>query len=201
MRSLPSFVTALLTIAWYGIAGIMAIALCLGVASPFIDLSGFEMDLPVSFSVDAARAAAPSIGVEQARIENARGSLVFPYAGRGSLAAPAAAVILMLAIVLWALGQLRAVFRTLGHGRPFVPENAIRVRRLGYAVILGECARVAVVFFANYTAMTRFSADGLRFDAWPHLNLFAIGHGLIILAIAEVFRAGTTLDEDQSLTV
>lgn len=201
MRSLPSFVTALLTFAWYGVAAILAIAVCLVAASPFIDLNGVEIDLPVSFSVDAARVTAPSIGVDHARIEDARGSLVFPYAGRASLAAPAAAVVLLLALALWALGQLRAIFRTLVHGRPFVPENAIRVRRLGYAVLLGECARAAVIFSANYTAMTRFSADGLRFDAWPHLNLFAIGHGLIILAIAEVFRAGTTLDEDQSLTV
>ena len=49
--------------------------------------------------------------------------------------------------------------------------------------------------------MTHFSADGLRFDAWPDLNVFAILHGLIILVIAEVFRAGTRLDEDQSLTI
>ena len=58
-----------------------------------------------------------------------------------------------------------------------------------------------MVFSANSFAMTHFSADGLRFDARPDLNVFAIVNGLIILAIAEVFRAGTRLDEDQSLTV
>ena len=49
--------------------------------------------------------------------------------------------------------------------------------------------------------MTHFSANGLRFDARPDLNVFTIVHGLIILAIAEVFRTGTRLDEDQSLTI
>ena len=49
--------------------------------------------------------------------------------------------------------------------------------------------------------MTHFSANGLRFDARPDLNILTIVHGLIILAIAEVFRTGTRLDEDQSLTI
>ena len=50
-------------------------------------------------------------------------------------------------------------------------------------------------------AMTHLSAGGLRFDAWPAINAFAIIDGVIILVIAEVFRAGTRLDEERSLTV
>ncbi len=60
---------------------------------------------------------------------------------------------------------------------------------------------IEIVFFENYYAMTHFSANGLRFDARPDVNVFAIIYGLIILVIAEVFRAGTRLDEEQSLTV
>ena len=58
-----------------------------------------------------------------------------------------------------------------------------------------------MVFFENYYVAVHFSADGLRFHAWPDINVFAIIHGLSILVIAEVFRAGTQLDEEQSLTV
>jgi hypothetical protein len=49
--------------------------------------------------------------------------------------------------------------------------------------------------------MTNFSAQGLRFVAAPDLDLVAIVLGLIILVIAEVFRTGTRLREDQSLTI
>jgi hypothetical protein len=49
--------------------------------------------------------------------------------------------------------------------------------------------------------MTHFQANGLRFSAHSEFNVFAIINGLIILVIAEVFRAGTRLDEEQSLTV
>lgn len=81
----------------------------------------------------------------------------------------------MFGLALWVLGQLRAVFRTLRDGRPFVPDNAARIRWIGCGVILGELARTAVVFFENSYAATYFSAVGLQFDARPDLNLFAIG--------------------------
>ena len=45
------------------------------------------------------------------------------------------------------------------------------------------------------------AAEGLRFETHADLNVFAIVLGLIILVIAEVFTAGTRLDEDQSLTI
>ena len=108
---------------------------------------------------------------------------------------------IMFALALWVLGNLRAVFRTLRDGRPFVRANATRIRTIAWLFIIGELARAAMVFFQNYYAMTHFSADGLRFDAPLDLNFTAIIDGLIILVIAEVFRAGTRLDEEQSLTV
>jgi hypothetical protein len=75
------------------------------------------------------------------------------------------------------------------------------LRRNLWAVIVGEVARSAVIFFENHYAMTHFSAAGLVFDERPHLNAFAIINGVIILVIAEVFREGTRLDEDRSLTI
>ena len=49
--------------------------------------------------------------------------------------------------------------------------------------------------------MTNFAAEGLRFEARPDFNVVAVICGLIILVIAEVFREGTRLDEEQSLTI
>lgn len=99
------------------------------------------------------------------------------------------------------LGQLRALFRTLSDGQPFVPANAWRIRRIGWAIIVAELARTAVVWFEGYYAMTHFHAEGFHFAAQTELNLFVIVNGLILLVIAEVFRTGTRLDEEQSLTV
>jgi hypothetical protein len=58
-----------------------------------------------------------------------------------------------------------------------------------------------LVFTKNDYAMTNVVIPGLKFDAWPRLSFWTIIYGLIILVIAEVFRAGTRLDQEQSLTI
>ena len=214
--SVSSFLTVLLNVGWYAVAIVLALTMCLVVVgsnvavqfgpdgSPNVDVGpDVKMAIPVSFSVDARthRVTAPSLGIEDAQIQHVRGSLRFPLRKGAFFAANAVLLICLLALVLWVLCLLRAVFRTLRDGQPFVPANATRIRRIAWAVILGELARSAVVFFENSYAMTHFSAAGLQFDARPDVNVVAIINGLIILVIAEVFRAGTRLDEDQSLTV
>jgi hypothetical protein len=211
--SIASFLTVLLNVAWGVVALGLALTTVLLVLSPFVrgpmevDASllvvGSNMTIPVSFSVDARthRVRAPTLGIEDAEIRDARGSLRFPARRGAFFVGNMILLIFMFALALWVIGQLRDVFRTLRAGQPFVPDNARRIRWIGYGVIVGELARSSMVFFENYYAMTHFSADGLRFDVRPDVNVFAIICGLIILVIAEVFRAGTRLDEDQSLTV
>jgi len=194
----------LLNVAWYIVALSLVLAIGLAALSAFHDIRGGEIDIPVSFSVDAQAlpVRAPSLGIEGAKIEHVRGQLKFSPPPGASLVVPAlVGLAIMLALVLFVLSQLRAVIRTVRDGRPFVPANAARIRWIAFAVIAGEVARAVGVYSSNSHVMTHFSANGLRFDARPDLNILTIVHGLIILAIAEVFRTGTRLDEDQSLTI
>ena len=202
-RSISSLLTVLFHAAWYVVAGVLALMLCFAVFSPFIDFRGATVDIPVAFSVNAGtfQVRASSPGLENAPIQNAHGLLRIPNPAGASLAAPAIIVVVMLGVVLYVLGQLHAVFLTLRAGKPFVPINAVRIRRIAYALIAGEAARSAVVLVANRYAMTHFAADGLRFEAPFDISVLTIVQGLIILVIAEVFRTGTRLDEDQSLTI
>ena len=202
--SISSLLVVVLDLAWYVVALALALAICLAAVAAFHGIAGGETDIPVSFSIDAQALPlrAPSLGIERAQLENARGSLKFSPPPGASWFAPAlTGLALVLAAVLFVVGQLRAVIRTLRDGRPFVPANATRIRWIGFAVIAGELARAAIIYSTNSYAMTYFSANGLRFDARPDLHVVTIVHGLIILAIAEVFRTGTRLDEDQSLTI
>jgi hypothetical protein len=214
-RSISSFLVTVFTASWYTIAGLLALMVVLVLAgsnvavqmtpdgAPNVDIDkGARMSIPVSIRIDskALHVTAPSLGIESAALQDVRGSLWFPATGTAGWLALGGAV-LMLAVALWLIGEMKGIFRTVRDGRPFVPANAKRVRRLAYAVLLGELARSAVVFWGNHYAAAHFSANGLLFDSRPDINLFAIVDGLIILVIAEVFRAGTRLDEDQSLTV
>jgi len=101
----------------------------------------------------------------------------------------------------WGLEQLHRVFRTLRKKQPFIQANARRLRSVAAAVFVGELVRASLVAFNQYYAKAHFTAQGLLFDWSFNIDFFAVVLGLIILAIAEVFAAGSRLDEDQALTI
>jgi hypothetical protein len=176
--SISSLLVVVLNLAWYIVALALGAIICIVLITPWVDLHGSsEIDIPVSFGLDARtiRVSAPGAGIQAAKIEHARGSMSYRPPNKAAVVVPLTLVALMLGLVLWAIGQLRAVLRTLRDRRPFAPENAARIRRVGYAVIVGELARVALVFGANSYARTHFAADGIRFDAPPDFNLVASG--------------------------
>lgn len=174
------------------------------------------LTLPVSFSLDSpapVRLGRSGFGFEilnekEAATQDAKGK-VFSTDGsvrilttnKWLIAANASAFVLVLAFALYIVGQLRAVLRSLIHGNPFVPDNARRLRRVALAVLIGEFVRAAIVYAENLYAATHVTAAGVMFDTWPRLDVGTLGHGLIILVIAEVFRVGTRLDEEQALTI
>lgn len=214
--SVASFIGAVLGFSRIGLAVGLLVAVGVTLAVPFMRDPRMTVSVPVSFSMDAP--ASVSVGrakfgfeipdereVDQrkakGRIDRVEGALHVPTSSRVFIVANALILIVMIAFALYVVGQLRGVFRTLSAGRPFVPENALRIQRVAYAVIGGELVRSMIVFAENYYAKTHVTIAGLQFDAWPRVNMMPIGYGLIILVIAEVFRVGTRLDEDQSLTI
>jgi Protein of unknown function (DUF2975) len=86
-------------------------------------------------------------------------------------------------------------------GRPLVAANAVRTRRIGYAVIAAEIARSMAIYAGSRNAMRDFAIQGVTLHSRPSLDVSAIVAGLIILVIAQVFRKGARLEEEQSLTV
>ena len=94
---------------------------------------------------------------------------------------------------------LHVVFST-EHRVPFLRDSEVRERMLAYQSNV-EPVRAYITYSANAFAQAYFIADGIRFTTRVDLNLGTIFGGLAILVIAEVFHAGTRLDEDQSLTI
>src|SRR5262245_29694956 len=220
--SISFHLVTLLNIVWYAVAGVLVVTFVIVVASLFADIRGLELaPLPPSFGVDApdhnnwtitipvslatdpptGTAAAPSLGIDHAEVRGLHGSLRFPIRRGPFFLANAALLMVAMAFFLWIAGQLRAVVRTVRDGKPFIALNATRMRRIGWGLIVGELASAIVVFLESAYAMQHFSIEGLRLSARPDVSVFAIVQGMIVLVIAEVFRAGTRLEEDQSLTV
>jgi len=221
-RSISSYLLVLLSIFWYMVAIVLVVAVVvfglsfvrtihgleITAVPPSFEVkegeSGGRLTIPVSLAMEDDRpAAAPALGIKAAEIRDLRGSLRFPVPVRSRrfFFANAMLLILMLTVALWGVHLLQGLLRTVRDGHPFVVANARRVRTIGWLVIGGEIARAVIVFLENDYARRYFSVEGLQFTAHADFSVSAIVEGLIILVIAEVFRAGTRLDEDQSLTV
>lgn len=109
-----------------------------------------------------------------------------------------------LLLFFFMLRSLQGFLESLQTGDPFNPQNAARLRLCGLLIIGTEALRYLVDFttifyFQRYlagpytTLSFEFYWEYLRFD------LFFIG--LAVVALAEIFRLGTQMKEEQELTV
>lgn len=202
-RSIASFLRRVLDAAWWLVVVCLAFLTMVLVFSFCVTLEGknLTMNLPVALELNApvhgSGASIPSDG----KIERLHGRLRFPVKNGAFFSGSMFFVVLLLGLLLAALTQLRHVFRSLSRGRLFIPENARRIRWVGFAVLLGEAARAVLVYFWSHYTSLHFTASGVRFVASTDLNVITIAGGFAILVIAEVFREGTRLHEEQSLTI
>ncbi|HSP66900.1 MAG TPA: DUF2975 domain-containing protein [Bryobacteraceae bacterium] len=203
--SIASVIKVLLDVSWYGSFVFLGLVTCLLVVSLFLKDLGpnVTLSLPVSFDVDsnAYRVTSESLGIENAQLRKFRAEVHLPVRKGGFFFGTLTGLMVSLAVGLWVLTQLRHIFRTLRDGRPFVAANAARIRWVGLAVIIGEIADAAIRFNWSYYFSSHFTAPGVRFVPRLDINGMAIVSGLILLVLAEVFREGTRLKEDQSLTI
>jgi len=108
---------------------------------------------------------------------------------------------------LVALNQLRKFLFTITEGTPFVNENARRIRMLGFCLIGAELVRIIYQYIVVTYLKGTVSVPGARvsygdfFFYLDWLNLEIIFAGFIILVIAEVFKIGINLREEQELTI
>ena len=201
-RSIASFIRFVLDAAWWLVVVSLAFLAGLLVVSFCVKLEGnnLTMNLPVALELNAPVHGSASIETD-ARIEKLRGSLRFPVRNGAFFSGSMFLIVLLFGPLLWVLTQLRHIFRSLSRGLLFIPENARRIRWVGFMVIFGELARAGLVYFWSYYTSLHFTMNGLRFVASTDFNGITIVGGFAILVIAEVFREGTRLYEDQSLTI
>ncbi len=194
-RSIASFVRFVLDAAWWLVVVSLALLTALLVFSFCANLEGnnLTMNLPVALELNA-----PVHGSSASKL---RGNLRFPVRNGAFFSGSIFLIVFLFGFLLWVLTQLRHIFRSLSRGLLFIPENARRIRWVGFTVILGELVRAALVYFWSYYTSLHFTANGLRFVASTDFDGITIIGGFAILVIAEVFREGTRLHEDQSLTI
>ena len=202
-RSIASFIRFVLDAAWW-LAVVSVVLFTALLALSFCirpEGNNLTMNLPVALELSSPVLGSSHSTEQDARIENVRGNLRFPVQNGVFLSGSMLLIVFFSGCLLWGLNQLRHLFRSLSRGRLFIPENARRIRWVGFTVTFGELARAALVYFWSYYTSLHFTANGLRFVASIDFSGATVIAGLSILVIAEVFREGTRLHEEQSLTI
>ncbi len=104
--------------------------------------------------------------------------------------------------IIWVAWQIFLFCRPLGKNDFFVPENRLRLKRLGWAVLVS-----AVIFTGWPLAMPMVVGSITGFSPWifrEHGSLlqpFWFIAGLLLLVIAEAFRKGNQLQTEQEFTI
>jgi hypothetical protein len=123
-------------------------------------------------------------------------SFVVPIIGPALLAA-AVAVIGALVIVF----HLRRLFQNFTSGEPFSANNAKHLRVIWITMLVLELSRYLIggVITALVAAFGR--PEVTRVEIKDPINFMTWGAILILIVLAEVFREGTRLKEEQELTI
>jgi len=214
--SIASVINFMVSLFAFGAGLAIIFSTLLLLAGPFVRLP-ITVSVPVSFTLenmpDEVLSTRPAWGFDfretrrppaprTSRMERVEGSVRIQSTSRLFIMANGVALIGVLIYVFVVLMKVRGVLRTLIFGKkPFVPDNAARIRFIGLAILLGEVTRMVFVWAENMYVRSQLTIPGVTFDLWPQLSFRTVFVSLLILIIAEVFRQGTQLDQDQSLTI
>ncbi|MEO0548366.1 MAG: DUF2975 domain-containing protein [Pseudomonadota bacterium] len=115
---------------------------------------------------------------------------------------PGRLVVALVGIVVFATGiafvcsQLRSILSTLADGDPFVPENGPRLTRIAIAIGMIEIVRTLAVLLISATVDL-----GENYEVVIRFNLAVWGAVIVLLILAQVFREGTRLREEEKMTI
>jgi len=181
-------------------AGAVVVAsLMIGPVGGLVNLSWeptahFEFSPPTQLLAAGADAAG-------ATMEEASGTLKVSSGGWGSSVIGFLFCVAMLGLAAFVLQNLRMLFASLEKESPFAPSNAGRIRRVGVAVIVAEMIRATFFYVESARVARAYSGAGIEFHSALDLQVGAILAGIILLVIAEAFRLGAGMKEEQDLTV
>lgn len=116
--------------------------------------------------------------------------------------------VLAMLVLAFLLAQLWLLLRSAARGRPFTGDMVRRLRFMGWTLVGWEFVEPVLWLFLSPKAHDYSAAT---MGPWPHLSLGSmepggpswtvVGFGLLLLLLAELFRHGADLAEEQELTV
>lgn len=162
----------------------------------------WELEIPASLR-DLQTTVLTRWGAGRLEAERVRVMLELPIETTpwGLVAVLWSGAVLVFALTLLALHHLRRIFQRVRDGAPFDAQNALRMRWLGF-LLLALALLDAVAEFLTAAVMRRgITSENVTVAAGFSVNLPLVFVGLAVVALAEIFRRGAELEDEQALVV
>lgn len=106
-----------------------------------------------------------------------------------------------MALVLGFLHQMRGILQRVRGGTPFEVANARRLHRMGLLALAFAALRGGAETLTAFTVRDGIISERLQVPLGLSVDGSLVLLGLVLLALAAIFRRGTALETEQSLTV
>ncbi len=139
----------------------------------------------------------------QVEVTEVKGRASVPLASlsAGEVVLVWAGLAIFLALVLLFLHHLRRLLERVRGGAPFDPANADRLRWLGILLLSAALWKGVSEFWLSLTIARVLEGPGNDLGTGFELAGSAIGAALALMALAEIFRRGAALEDEQALVV
>ena len=97
--------------------------------------------------------------------------------------------------------MLRSVLQAILQGDPFTTENTVRIRRIGYMVLLVGFLKAAVEYFAAREILNQLTIVEPSLSLPSPFDAEIILASLLILVLAQVWSYGLDLEREKALTI
>lgn len=97
--------------------------------------------------------------------------------------------------------RLKKLFESFRSAEPFRKENATHLRIIWVAMLVIELSRYALMGLTGALIATFGEPEGTDWEIKVNINLMTWAAILVLIVLAEVFREGARLREEQELTI
>ena len=110
-------------------------------------------------------------------------------------------VAIVLTLMLLSLHHLRRIFQRVRDGAPFDADNALRMRWLGLLLLALAVFDGIADLATSWAVGTGLTSGEIAVATEPRINLPLVFVALALIALAEIFRRGAELEDEQSLVI
>jgi hypothetical protein len=177
-------------ILWVALGGVIAGALAYGVVSALVAAGVIGPDI---FESGQARVQSPGV---EATLQMDRPGLGWQIVVPALLSA---FVAVSGGIVI--VRRLKKLFESFRSAEPFRKENATHLRIIWVSMLVIELSRYALMGLTGALIATFGEPEGTDWTFNVNINLMTWAAILVLIVLAEVFREGARLREEQELTI